>query len=196
MFTARVTKPFSGASTCDLNASTSILDFGIIGGTSASAPAFGGNHGAGEPETGDHSSPAPRQGKRKLRAVRFGENQAGLLLRRVSSRPAYFAKRTARNLRFPDESQDLTVVACFWFTSAMIPAKAGADAEVPPIIPNRGCWCWRSNHKSTRRKWFGHSGSKHIRSIKSRTCKQGNVRADPVVVIRHTRHTHLPVGFP
>jgi subtilase family serine protease len=32
----------SGAATCDLNASTGVLDFGIIGGTSAAAPSFAG----------------------------------------------------------------------------------------------------------------------------------------------------------
>jgi len=32
----------SGAATCDLNASNGILDFGVVGGTSASAPAFAG----------------------------------------------------------------------------------------------------------------------------------------------------------
>jgi len=32
----------SGAATCDINTSTGVLDFGIVGGTSASAPAFAG----------------------------------------------------------------------------------------------------------------------------------------------------------
>jgi hypothetical protein len=34
----------SGAPACDLNATSGILDFGIVGGTSASAPAFAGIH--------------------------------------------------------------------------------------------------------------------------------------------------------
>src|SRR6266850_1352912 len=35
-------RTISGATTCDLNASSGILDFGVVGGTSASAPAFAG----------------------------------------------------------------------------------------------------------------------------------------------------------
>jgi len=35
-------RTISGAATCDLNASSGILDFGVVGGTSASAPAFAG----------------------------------------------------------------------------------------------------------------------------------------------------------
>src|SRR6267154_1455483 len=52
----------SGASTCDLNASTSILDFGIIGGTSASAPAFAGIMALVNQKQATTASPAPRQG--------------------------------------------------------------------------------------------------------------------------------------
>jgi hypothetical protein len=52
----------SGASTCDLNASTSVLDFGIIGGTSASAPAFAGIMALVNQKQATTASPAPRQG--------------------------------------------------------------------------------------------------------------------------------------
>ena len=52
----------SGAHTCDLNASTSVLDFGIIGGTSASAPAFAGIMALVNQKQATTASPAPRQG--------------------------------------------------------------------------------------------------------------------------------------
>jgi Pro-kumamolisin, activation domain/Bacterial Ig-like domain (group 3) len=52
----------SGAATCDLNASTGVLDFGIVGGTSASAPAFAGIMALVNQKQATLANPAPRQG--------------------------------------------------------------------------------------------------------------------------------------
>jgi subtilase family serine protease len=52
----------SGAPTCDLNASSGVLDFGIVGGTSASAPAFAGIMALVNQKQATVANPAPRQG--------------------------------------------------------------------------------------------------------------------------------------
>jgi hypothetical protein len=52
----------SGAATCDINTSTGILDFGIVGGTSASAPAFAGIMALVNQKQSTQADPAPRQG--------------------------------------------------------------------------------------------------------------------------------------
>ena len=52
----------SGARMCDLNASTGVLDFGIVGGTSASAPAFAGVMALVNQKQSSNTDPAPRQG--------------------------------------------------------------------------------------------------------------------------------------
>ena len=52
----------SGARSCDLNASSGVLDFGIVGGTSASAPAFAGIMALVNQKQATTASPAPRQG--------------------------------------------------------------------------------------------------------------------------------------
>lgn len=52
----------SGAATCDINASNGVLDFGIVGGTSASAPAFAGIMALVNQKQSTVQTPAPRQG--------------------------------------------------------------------------------------------------------------------------------------
>src|SRR5260370_705587 len=52
----------SGAATCDLNAGSGVLDFGIVGGTSASAPAFAGIMALVNQKQATLANPAPRQG--------------------------------------------------------------------------------------------------------------------------------------
>src|SRR3989441_11896821 len=52
----------SGVGTCDLNASNGFLDFGIVGGTSASAPAFAGIMALVNQKQATVANPAPRQG--------------------------------------------------------------------------------------------------------------------------------------
>jgi pro-kumamolisin-like protein/Big-like domain-containing protein len=52
----------SGARSCDLNANTGVLDFGIVGGTSASAPAFAGVMALVNQKQATQANPAPRQG--------------------------------------------------------------------------------------------------------------------------------------
>ena len=52
----------SGAQTCNLNTITGILDFGVVGGTSASAPAFAGIMALVNQKQATSANPAPRQG--------------------------------------------------------------------------------------------------------------------------------------
>jgi len=52
----------SGSPTCDLNANNGILNFGIVGGTSASAPAFAGIMALVNQKQATVANPAPRQG--------------------------------------------------------------------------------------------------------------------------------------
>src|SRR5713226_9265693 len=52
----------SGSPTCDLNASNGVLNFGIVGGTSASAPAFAGIMALVNQKQATVANPAPRQG--------------------------------------------------------------------------------------------------------------------------------------
>jgi len=52
----------SGTATCDLNTSTGTLDFGIVGGTSAAAPAFAGIMALVNQKQSTPANPAPRQG--------------------------------------------------------------------------------------------------------------------------------------
>ena len=52
----------SGARMCDLHASTGVLNFGIVGGTSASAPAFAGVMALVNQKQSSNADPAPRQG--------------------------------------------------------------------------------------------------------------------------------------
>src|SRR5215472_2529122 len=52
----------SGVPTCNLNTSTGTLDFGVIGGTSASAPAFAGIMALVNQKQSTSTNPAPRQG--------------------------------------------------------------------------------------------------------------------------------------
>ncbi len=46
--------------------------------------------------------------------------------------PDLLAKAYKTLLALPWRGAGLLVFDCFWLTSAMIPAKAGAEAEVPP----------------------------------------------------------------
>jgi hypothetical protein len=55
-------RTISGAATCDINASGGVLDFGIVGGTSASAPAFAGIMALVNQKQATATTPAPRQG--------------------------------------------------------------------------------------------------------------------------------------
>src|SRR6266446_2983138 len=52
----------SGSPTCDLNANNGVLNFGIVGGTSASAPAFAGIMALVNQKQATVANPAPRQG--------------------------------------------------------------------------------------------------------------------------------------
>ncbi|HKW63636.1 MAG TPA: Ig-like domain repeat protein [Candidatus Acidoferrum sp.] len=52
----------SGPQTCNLNTSTGTLDFGVVGGTSASAPAFAGIMALVNQKQATPANPAPRQG--------------------------------------------------------------------------------------------------------------------------------------
>jgi hypothetical protein len=49
--------------------------------------------------------------------------------------PGVLAKAYKTLFALPWRGEGLLAVDCFWFTSAMTPAKAGAEAEVPPTSP-------------------------------------------------------------